>query len=551
MKQITLIFLILMQTLTALAQAPPWGDESTRKSMYPGAEYYVGYANLIVDRKDDVNEMNQIAVRNAKMDLVESIKVSIQSTTESFVNEKVTSTEGNNLNTDFLSDFTARASIIAAATLDGVKKTGPVYDKRTHKVYALVFISKKEILMKQKGTVDRCLISMGNNYEQAKLYKQRSDEVEALKKLVVCDELYKQIDESQGMIITISGEMYKYEDYLKTKNAIDLLYSEIIKSKVLDDVEAANMLFDGLKLKTGSGKNFKYPIIFENFTYEESIYSSKFANMISRELGKLFISDGFTVLSQISDEMKRSRKEWLVVKGNYFVMDKSLRVYVTMVGMPTKKSFAQATSYVSKSWLDEQNTDYIPEQITRVEKLRDNIDTDEPGDDFRLVLETYPNVESRQFIPGDTLRMYLSVNKPAYIRLLYLEADGDVAMICDDFKVDANDVGKLLDLENRKRGNGKAHLVFASNKPSDFGDETIFVAASSVPFHKLNTKRDYIVDINGKRKPILIVTDKDYKAIEITKSAFNPSIQGDNLSEPGDYYSEGKLPVRVVPEFDE
>lgn len=152
------------------------------------------------------------------------------------------------------------------------------------------------------------------------------------------------------------------------------------------------------------------------------------------------------------------------------------------------------------------------EEITKVEEAVDihNMQTAAKdvltGDELKVDVWTNKGLEQSIFQEGDEFVIYCEVNKPAYIRLLYVLADdsagGRYTLLHDSTYIDETKVGKPVSLGE-----------FVVLPP--FGSEKLIVLAQSTPHEKV----DFI-----RKGPYRFLDTKDGK--EAVNLAFAPPEKG-------------------------
>jgi len=545
--RIAIFIFALCLTTIIKAQEPQWYEQQNIETSFPKHKYYTGRDAVYAKKNDHQGQeaAKEEALQSARVYLTASISTTIESTIQTKV-EDLASTSLNS----FYSRFRSQSSQIANATLEGMEQFGPEYDPKTRKAYALVYVNKEKLLLKKTGELDMLIRTMESKYRMAKSFNEQSDEVEALELLTECEELYNKFEITQGLAFSLSDDKKYFDQYLKIREEINSLNADISKSKSIDITEGASLLFEQLKNMTGRGRDFKHIIAPGDITFEESIYPSRFSNLLAKELKNLMVTERYSMASDANNDYAE-----ITLSGDYYVLENSVKVFVKMIGKATDREFAAATTIISRKLLDDEGIPYIPEEIERVQRLREGIVApSEERMDSVLYVDFEPRVENNVFGTGDSIRLFVRVNKPAYIRILYLEADGDVIRLVPDLRISENGdvfrldnnkmiaqdgLGKILYL--RKLGCGK--ISFAG---PNYGDETIYFAASSLPFINLSTKIvEY--DCEDGKCPMEQILDKDFMAISKTKSVIvNHDNPGSSDAERP-FYEEAQIPVRVVP----
>ena len=122
----------------------------------------------------------------------------------------------------------------------------------------------------------------------------------------------------------------------------------------------------------------------------------------------------------------------------------------------------------------------LPENFITANTKRKNFAENEiVGGDLNLEVWTNKGTDNLLFSEGDTLRLFLRVNKACYIRFIYYLADGSKVLLLDDYYIGVDKVNKVYKLPED----------FICAEP--FGAELLLVNAQTEKFEPLNTKEQY------------------------------------------------------------
>ena len=116
--------------------------------------------------------------------------------------------------------------------------------------------------------------------------------------------------------------------------------------------------------------------------------------------------------------------------------------------------------------------------LNKLEKERDS-----PGeemvdpDQLHLECKTNKGKENLAFSQGETMRLYVKVNKPCFMRVTYRLADGRLVLFKDSFQIPPSKVGTFFEI-----GDG-------FNPSPPFGKEQVFFHAKTGPLDQLMLKQ--------------------------------------------------------------
>ena len=96
----------------------------------------------------------------------------------------------------------------------------------------------------------------------------------------------------------------------------------------------------------------------------------------------------------------------------------------------------------------------------------------------QLIVDTWTNhgEENLIYTEGETMNVYVKVNKPCYIRFIYHTADGSKVLLLDNYYIDESKVNKVYQIPQD----------FECTSP--FGVETLQINAQTITFSPLNIK---------------------------------------------------------------
>ncbi|MCD4665641.1 MAG: DUF4384 domain-containing protein [Bacteroidales bacterium] len=535
MKRAIIILILVSGFIGASAQLPQWTNENTREQMYPLEKFYRGYATQIIDRNKDIQEAKDETLIAAKANLSQSISTTVKSKEEMIKRELVKNTENNKLNFNYNSEFDSRTLTISEHDLSDMQQMEPVYDKKENKVYAFVYIEKNKFLLKNQNLIDMSLLTIKSAIQNAESYIEQSRELDALELLVKTDGVFNKIEEAQSLVFSISDQMYKLEEYLNQRNSVFNLVKKIENSTDLSINEACKLVVDDLKKQTYSRLN--QVIELKYIKFENGKHQSSFSRRFSKELGHQLSINNFHLASGETDFAKMN--EYVQVSGVYYIEGNVIRIYISMIGKPTGKEFASASGLVSKNWLENNDIEYVPVEVIESKERftnREPLLEESHYGGIELSFWTNKLVSNPVFEEGESMKLYIQVNKPCYVRGLYFQADELTTHPFQDFYVSVDKVGQILDLQEMKIAD------FVMGAP--YGGEHLLIAVSEKPFIDLTIEvREVMVD--GSRYDLHVITDDDFTAISTTKGLINKLDSEE--TEKSSYYAQKSISLKVVP----
>ena len=174
-------------------------------------------------------------------------------------------------------------------------------------------------------------------------------------------------------------------------------------------------------------------------TYGTTTFSSVFGRQVGLDL------DRSLATAVEGQEGAPSTDLNLVLGGNYIEGKQELRLAVWAREVKSGRAVAGAESAVPRSAVPEE-LPFVPQNL--MQALRDQkilAVGEEVSGDLRVELWTNKGRSNLAFSEKDELKLHLRVNRPAYIRLVYLLAGGQKVPISQSYYLDATKVN--LDVE--------------------------------------------------------------------------------------------------------
>ena len=237
MRNIILFLLLMLVNFQLVdAQTPNWVNSSQRKFNYPESQYLIGFASNINSSNEQINEMLANLSDLAKKDLIESIYVSIQSSSTLQIEE----TDDN------ISEYYKQSSeSLSKADIAGLK-IETYYDKRNNTGYAFAFALKSEVISFYKNIISLKLSTISNKINEAKLYLLTNNNQNALKTYAQTLAYFREIENAKFLLFALGKTENEYHQtdeanrlYLQIKEEINKIYEseQIILRAKKDEIE--------------------------------------------------------------------------------------------------------------------------------------------------------------------------------------------------------------------------------------------------------------------------------------------------------------------------
>lgn len=476
---------------------PQWIDYLQREQIFPKSTYIYGFASENNKSAEDTEEIFDRLKNHSRLQLSESILVTIKSITTSNV---VVS------NTITSEDFRKTSVSFSKIKVSGLKEE-TYYDEKEDEYFAITYAKKTEIADFYRKIIEKNKSRIKINTKQAKELSTAGKKQKALQKYYSCSPLIRETEEAQTIILA-----------LENKNATGLYFAEIKKYQA--EIEAETERLQGSKDLSISDICFimanvikkqlpKEPkdIVIGSLTYQDSKMSGSFS--------KRFLDTYEQKLSATGLKPKRITgpifmDENYLLSGTYWEEGEEIRIITLLKDISSGKTIGSAENKISKKRLKAKGIAYIPANYNKAEKKQNTLRQNDLISEGGLFAELTTNRGNNNpiFMKGDTLKLYLKTNKACYIRLIYHFTDGSKVLFLDNYKISNDMVNQLI----------KVPQEFECIAP--FGIETLQLNAQTKMFAPLNVQtkqgipfiientKQLIANVRGF-KPI---TNKDAKA---------------------------------------
>jgi len=428
--------LLILLSFQLISQ-PKWIDAQWRKTQYPDALYLTGYAseqNKLVGESELLSKLEGFA----KSRLSESILVSISSLVD------IHMTETNKQVEEYVrKNCISNSNIVLTGS-----KTEQYYDKKTKTAYVLVYAKKEEVSALYKKTIDDKAIAITQKIEMAKQLESNGDKAGALKIYYQTQSMFREAEEAQTVFLALkqnlnddAAEINKLSDL---KSIVENGIFGINNSKKLNIEDACYLMAQAYQLQTGI---IDGSVSLTAFTYQETKMSSPFSQVFLRKFEQTLISEAnYGIVRYGKNEQGMNQRVDYNISGAYWEEGDFIKILSVMRDM-NGKALASSESKIAKQLLDSLNIQVKPENFEEAYSRMKVFKQDEVihGD---LLVEVWTNQgdENLIFSEGDSLRLYVRVNKECYLRFIYHLADGNIVMLLDNYFVNSDKVNMVYEL---------------------------------------------------------------------------------------------------------
>jgi hypothetical protein len=453
---------------------PAWIKYENRQAFYSDNTYFTGFSSETNYGEMDNDQLLEKCISNAKKNLVESVQVSIKSTTVSGVNS--TSYQNNPETYEYIKQSSVSYSNIDINGLVSEK----YFDNKKNIAYAFTYVKKVDLINLYKQKVNNKLQILEQMIQYAEGSRNSGQTQKAFEKLVECLAVFRELEEAQSILAgagVFDETSIQSKKTLELKSKVDKNIDEINLSAKTNISDLAYFISNGLKIQN---PEIKGSIGLSNFTYQDSKVGSPFAKRLNQELEqKLIHVANYNIQNkEIAVNGAKPDKFDYMITGTYWEENDYLKLIVVLRDFKTGKAEASIESKLSKDFCTKNNIQYLPEDYINAEiKNKAFSENEIVGGDLSLEVWTNKGNENLMYSENDTLRLYIRANKECYIRFIYYLADGSSVLLLDDYYIGTDKVNKVYKLPDE----------FICSSP--FGVETLQVNAQTEKFEPLVTQK--------------------------------------------------------------
>ncbi|MEM1136170.1 MAG: DUF4384 domain-containing protein [Bacteroidota bacterium] len=472
----------LLYAINLSAQKPSWTNYEDRVSMYPKSTYVVGFNSERGVSPSVSDQVQEELLEYARIQLVESINVTIKS---------IGTLNITNINAQTHEYFKKTSASYSKVNITGLQSE-TYYDKKKKEAFAIAYAHKPTLVASYKNQINKNKETIGRKVEAASKFHFKNDHQNALKNYFETLPLFREIEEAYTLIIALDGgSVPEIETAISEVNTykytVNDAIADIQKSEDLQINDLAFMMAKGYQLQT---KKPKRPIKLANFTYQDSKMTSQFSKRWGMIFEKMLVDVADYPITTASSEnyyadinpfkeAEETKKPLYMITGTFWEEGEKLRVISILREITTGKALASMEGAMALSKLSQNNIPIKPDNFEEAySELK--VFTKDDVAASQLIVESWTNHgdENLIYTEGETMQVFVKVNKPCYIRFIYHAADGSKVLLLDNYYIDASNVNKVYQIPEE----------FECTGP--FGVETLQINAQNTKFSPLNLRRE-------------------------------------------------------------
>lgn len=483
-----LFFLVSPFLITIQAgKQPDWVVNYGQSDKYDEQVYLTGFGEALGISR----ESKEIAQENARADLSQKVLVKIDSTVSNYQLEDGEET---------LQQFSTVTQSSSELQVMGLETLTYVRDSRKNPMsFALVYIERKKLAKLYQAEKKRLtsqilqLITLAENqdnpkYTSVQYYYQTWP---LLDKLAEVQTILLSISSTQ-IFSDLASQDLADQPLILSKSQINRRIQQLSLHSIdnLDDVAGAIQfqLYQQFDLQ-------HQQLLVQPFFYQDTRLSSRFARYFKQLLeGKLENSiqphREFQAKSvNYEKDMAVSAGADYIITGSYWEKEDNVQILAFCRLVQTGEIRASANVDFKRGML-KSSLNLKPDNFEKIMSQQLAFEQ-EVIDSGQLKLEVWTDRGKNALLysQGELMKVYLRTNRPCYVRLLYILANGQKTLLVDNLQINLESINRPLLV------NDLLEIDFECTSP--FGAEMIIGVARNYPFDTIETtERDGYIFID-------------------------------------------------------
>ncbi len=464
--------LLVLSAGLAFAGPPAWVQDEGR-SAYPEGRFFTGYGQAVLG--SDPEECRRLAQDQAKSALTQSVSVSIKAASSSKLVQK-----GED------SSQYASSAVESASALD-IKglKTEAYADTKKGRCHALAAADKADLAAAYGAKSQSLSAEVQTLVEDARRAETAGDRSKALERYLDARAKLAEYQDARAIAAMASG---------KTQDAASLPSSAELSSavarlaerpvKTLED--AAWLLAFGLKSQADLPDA---KVLVQPFTFRDTKMTSPLSRYLKEAMeSRLSEAPKWTV---VAPKPGKAPDAAFLLTGTYWEQGGTVRLIARLRRLSDGVSKGAAEAELPAAALAAAKLDLKPENYKSALQDQGLFSAGElQGGGLNIDAWTNKGEDGLLFSRGEKMKVFVRLNLPGYVRLIYHLADGKRVLLLDNYFLDAAKVNLAYELPQE----------FECDAP--FGAETLQAFASTDKFDALATKNqdgyDYLAEDLGQ-----------------------------------------------------
>lgn len=436
------------------------------------SDYLIGFG---LANDDQIEESRQTAINNARRHAAEQIFISLKGESKQYteqINDKIR---------QFLSVAT---ETYTAIEIEGLE-TEEFYDKKSKIYYARAYAEKAKLIASYARRLKELRWELRRRIDDLKTARLVIESAGKLKEINSARELSNSIINSKMILIALSGrtDFTESTDDIMMADSVETLAMEY-SNRMINNPEA---LAIRLAEQFSSDSISSIPVVVMPISYQDTKMVSRFGrllkSLIEAEMTRLGWRIQFTPQANSGEKDQLNSQQGRLM-GSYWERGDRVRLFC-ILDVPGA-TWPQRTYEGHFPLSSFDTTQYSLRPLNYLDNLFDKgvFDKNEvTGGGLLLDVWTNKEDDNNYFEDGDTMRLFIRVNLPCFLRLVYHQADRRRALLLDNEPIDREKVNRVYQYP----------VSFIASPP--LGAESLQCFAKTEKFDPLNTSEIDGVDI--------------------------------------------------------
>jgi len=490
----------------ANAETPDWVTMQGKSKLYPESVYLTGYGMAMAINGVSETQARETAVMNARKNLVEKIRITIQATTTSRIQEA-----GETYSSTFSSAVQSTANMV----IQGLQSEEYFDDDIA---YAFVFLERNKVYEEYDRKLRSLKKELQDKYRGAEAWAKQNQKTKAIDEYLLCYPLIRQIEETEALLNFLSlsrpsnqrSPVTTEEEITVShiQNAITALVLHPVRT--VDDVGwylAYQLREQLLKIPTPPTSLMVMPFTFQD-TKMGSPFSRYFHHLLKQKMAELQLTN---VVEHNADA---------IIDGTYWMFNTQVKFIVTARAVTEAKILASAEITVDSSLVTAVSKPLKPENYLRALEDQRVFERNEVVANG-LTVEAWTNKENLNnlFVEGEKMTVAVRVNMPCYLRFIYHMADGKRVVLLDQYYIDQSKVNLVY------------HIPVEFECAEPFGSEVLQIFARTDKF-----------------EPVAVETIDGYSYLKEDLKGFVATTRGMKAAKPRSLQAEKRIQITTMRE---
>ena len=472
-------------TLSFAGDIPDWVKNQGKSIRFPESLYLTGFGMAKLTKDVDRQSAASIAAGYARANLVQRVRVSIQSTITAATEETEKKLS------QYFSSTTQSTSALDIEGLGGQE----YFDEDAGTFYSFVFVERGQLAATYSKRIGDTRAHIQQRIASAKKYEESGERSKALEECLQCYPLARVQEESRSILAIVRPLLH---DAMLEKNIsqdeitsadVRAAVDRLIQKPLTSLVDLSWYIAHCLKIQV---QRDTFRVVVAPLTYQDTKMGSSFARFFRQGLEASIVNVAhWEVISPDAAE-----KEAYLISGTYWEQKDGIKFILSLRSLVTGRTIASVEKTVSAALVESSGLELKPQNFAEAMSAQKQFSQNEiVGGGLNVEVWTQKGKDNVIFTKGEKMQLFVRANMPCYLRLVYHLVSGERTLLLENRYIDESKVNMAVEIPDE----------FECDAP--FGAEFLTVFASTAKFDSLPTVRvgDYDV-VKEDLKKFLVST---------------------------------------------